>query len=99
MLYNVIPLEPCTDIISIAVKLYLTKVHDENFMKKGNNLMKLLTIKDTALIFCNKSESTIRTWLRRKVIPDKCQIKIGGSIFIDETALLDHLQTLHEGIN
>lgn len=44
-------------------------------------MLDLLTIKDFADEL-GKPQSTIRTWIRRKEIPDDVITKIGGTIFI-----------------
>lgn len=49
-------------------------------------MVNLITIKDLAKRL-DKPESTVRTWKRNGVIPDKCFFKIGGTVFIKEDKL------------
>lgn len=44
-------------------------------------LFNLMTLKDLAKAL-KKSESTVRTWKRRGVIPKTCFKELGGSIFV-----------------
>ena len=51
-------------------------------MKKGNNFMfDLMSIKDFAKEI-KKPESTIRTWKRRKDIPENIFKDIAGTVFV-----------------
>ena len=43
--------------------------------------MELLSIKDTATIL-NVKESTVRTWINRKQIPDEIIFRIGNTVRI-----------------
>jgi excisionase family DNA binding protein len=55
----------------------------ENGILENNNL---LTIKETATIF-KTQESTVRSWIRRKDIPPKLILKIGGVVRVRKNLL------------
>lgn len=52
--------------------------------------LKLLTIEEVSKTLGIK-ESTIRTWLRRKVFPANCVIKLGGCVRFREKFLEEWL--------
>lgn len=54
-----------------------------------NNIkFKLLTTKDVGEILSTK-ESTVRTWVRRGIIPKSVQIKLGSSLRFNKDKLLE----------
>ena len=55
--------------------------------------MKLLTIKEASEILKAK-ESTIRTWVNRKIIPETTYIKIGSSLRFIESNLEEWITNL-----
>ncbi len=54
-------------------------------------MFKLMSLKDLAKEL-NKPESTIRTWRRRKDIPECIFVEIGGTVFV-------HVDRFQEWIN
>lgn len=56
----------------------LNRNYEREFDTKLINLQ-LLTIRDVANLLL-ENESTIRTWIRRKVFPQNCILKLGGSV-------------------
>ena len=52
--------------------------------------LQLLTIEEVAQLLVTKT-STIRTWLRRGVFPQRCIVKLGGNIRFREKYLEEWL--------
>lgn len=52
--------------------------------------MKLLTVKDLSNILQTK-ESTVRTWIKRGIIPTSIQIRLGTSLRFNEDKVMDWL--------
>lgn len=52
--------------------------------------MKLLTVRDLSNILQTK-ESTVRTWIKRGIIPTSIQIRLGTSLRFNEDKVIDWL--------